>query len=228
MAHPGRRRGRTRRRDVRAALACAALRARRPGRWRPASGSPSPRWRSCLERSSAGRWRTSGSRASTAAIGCAPWRGPWWRWSPRWPARQRRRRGRRCRGSPPSWPATALRPALAARAPARSASARAGGAGHAGCARARFRSALPGFSVRAARPAAPFRSWRSWFFAPSASRPRRNWFQSGPSRWGLAAPAAEVATVVMLGLSAVYIIFNESIANWQAVVVLRRPGAFGE
>ena len=30
-------------------------------------------------------------------------------------------------------------------------------------------------------------------------------------------PVAEVATVVMLGLSAVYIIFNESIANWQAL-----------
>jgi glucan 1,3-beta-glucosidase len=30
-------------------------------------------------------------------------------------------------------------------------------------------------------------------------------------------PVAEVATAVMLGLSAVYIIFNESIANWQAL-----------
>jgi glucan 1,3-beta-glucosidase len=30
-------------------------------------------------------------------------------------------------------------------------------------------------------------------------------------------PAAEVATAAVLGLSAVYIVFNESVANWQAL-----------
>jgi hypothetical protein len=30
-------------------------------------------------------------------------------------------------------------------------------------------------------------------------------------------PAAEVATAAVLGLSAVYIVFNETIANWQAL-----------
>ena len=182
MAHAGRRRGRARRRDVRGRAGHAPPpSAPAPWRWRPPSGSPSPRWRSCPERSSAGRWRTSGSRASTAAIGCAPWPGPWWRWSPRWHARRPRRRGRRCRGSRPSWAAAALRPRSPARAPARSASDRAGGAGHAGRARARFRSALPGFSVRAADrrrlpvPGAPG-------VAARREAARRNRFQSGPSR----------------------------------------------
>jgi glucan 1,3-beta-glucosidase len=57
------------------------------------------------------------------------------------------------------------------------------------------------------------------WFEPSASRPGATKLVSVETEplHGAAAPAAEVATVVMLGLSAVYIIFNESIANWQAL-----------
>jgi exo-beta-1,3-glucanase (GH17 family) len=57
-------------------------------------------------------------------------------------------------------------------------------------------------------------------FEPSASVPGQ-WklasIEIEPPAQGADVPAAEVATVVMLGLSAVYIIFNESIANWQAL-----------
>ena len=83
------------------------------------------------------------------------------RWSRRWPARPPRRPGRRCRASPALLGRQAARPRRAARAPARSAPDRAGGAGHAGGARARFRSALPGFSVRAADRRRRSRSWCS-------------------------------------------------------------------
>ena len=56
-------------------------------------------------------------------------------------------------------------------------------------------------------------------FEPSASKPGATKPVSVETEplHGAAAPAAEVATAVMLGLSAVYIIFNESIANWQAL-----------
>jgi exo-beta-1,3-glucanase (GH17 family) len=78
-----------------------------PPQCRPASGSPSPRWRSCPERSSAGRWRTYRSRASRAGIGCVPspgQRSPCW---PRWLALPPPHPGPRRRASLSCWGAMA-------------------------------------------------------------------------------------------------------------------------
>jgi exo-beta-1,3-glucanase (GH17 family) len=52
-------------------------------------------------------------------------------------------------------------------------------------------------------------------FEPGPAKPVAT--ETEPLVHGAAAPAAEVATAVMLSLSSIYIIFNESITNWQAL-----------